>query len=483
MNNKIVAIIAVVIVVVGLFCCIAALLSGGAAFFLLQTRLPSPKSIQGITPTPHFVETIQTTPVKITPFSTPTAKETASNPNDTKEFVVEMEKIEQQVSALRGLSLSGEISRKFLSSEELRSRVQSDFLVDYNESQSHIDSLIMNLFGFVSRDFDFYQLYEDLYSEQIAGFYDDQSKEMVVINEGAFDGSARMTYAHEFTHALQDEAFGLSEGLGVDENHCSLESEYCAAVQALVEGDATLTESLWFLQNSTLQDKKDVLKYYDQSQSPIYDSMPTFLQEDFMFAYDRGFTFVQALYEEGGMEAINAAYANPPLSTEQILHPERYPKDKPQSVDAGQSASSLLPGWKEIDRNSLGEWYTYLLLSKPGDSNWAVTEDMAAQAAEGWGGDQYVVYYNLAKDQVLLVYLSQWDTDLDAREFWIQLSAYGDNRWSAADINRPNYHSWQIENEFVAISRSGNRILWILAPDSGLRTIMEKQFPDFSVGD
>ena len=339
--------------------------------------------------------------------------------------------------------------------------------------------LILDLFGFLEKDFDLYNLYLDLYSEQIAGFYDDETREMVVVQGEAFKGSEKMTYAHEFTHALQDEAFDLKNGLKLDEEYCLQDSEYCAAVQALVEGDATLTETLWFLEHSSNQDKRDILEMYDSYQSPIFNSAPVFLQEDFLFAYSQGLEFVQSLYEDGGFSAVDDAYLNPPLSTEQILHPNRYPDDIPARLDLPEFSEKLGEGWEEIDRNSLGEWYTYLLLAKAYEPSFRIDEDQAKISAEGWGGDQYLVYQNSDKSQGILVYRSDWDTEIEALEFWEQFAKYGNNRWGQGEKSGKDYFQWFKDEKVITISLQSNRVLWVIAPDEETATKILSSFTDF----
>lgn len=386
---------------------------------------------------------------------------------DTKMLTV-MATIEEQVKTLRGLKLSSEVTRHTLTTENLRKRVLEDFFVDYTLEDSQKDTMILNLFGFIKKDFDLYNLYIDLYSEQIAGFYDDITREMVVVQGEEFTGSEKMTYAHEFTHALQDDNYDLENGLNLNDDQCLIDSEYCAAVQALVEGDATLTESLWLMKYSTTQDKKDIFSLYNDYQSPIYDSAPKFLKEDFLFPYNQGLEFVQSLYEEGGFDAINQAYNHPPVSTEQILHPKHYPDDEPVALTIPDLSESLSQGWTEIDRNSLGEWYTYLMLATPYDPDFAVDESVAKSAVEGWGGDQYVIYHNEVNGQVVLAYASMWDSDSEMDEFWSTFSEYGKNRWGKPDIAKEEELYWEQEGYMITIFRLSDRIQWLISQDPDL---------------
>ena len=475
--NKRNVFIVIGIVVFLIFCCLVISATGVGTFLISKNIISQNDNTHpSITTLPPVQDGSKST---LEPVFTPEIK----NENDTEDpdenLLSKMEFIEDQVESLRGLSLSNEVTRKTLPQAELRQRVMDDFFADYTMEDSQKDALILDLFGFLEKDFDLYNLYLDLYSEQIAGFYDDETREMVVVQGEAFTGSEKMTYAHEFTHALQDEAFDLKNGLKLDEEYCMQDSEYCAAVQALVEGDATLTETLWFLEHSSNQDKRDILELYDNYQSPIFDSAPAFLQEDFLFAYSQGLEFVQSLYDEGGFSAVDAAYLNPPLSTEQILHPDRYPDDIPARLDLPDFSENLGEGWEEIDRNSLGEWYTYLLLAKAYDPSFRINEDQAKISVEGWGGDQYLVYRNTEISQEILVYRSDWDTEKDASEFWDQFVKYGNNRWGQVEKSGKDYFQWLRDDQVISISLQSNQVLWVIAADDELSMKILTSFPNF----
>jgi len=475
--NKRNVFIVIGIVVFLIFCCLVISATGIGTFLISKNILSQNEN------TNPQITTLPPTQIQpkntLEPVSTPEIKNENDAHDPDENMLSKMEFIEDQVESLRGLSLSNEVTRKTLPQAELRQRVMDDFFADYTMEDSQKDALILDLFGFLEKDFDLYNLYLDLYSEQIAGFYDDETREMVVVQGEAFTGSEKMTYAHEFTHALQDEAFDLKNGLKLDEEYCMQDSEYCAAVQALVEGDATLTETLWFLEHSSNQDKRDILELYDNYQSPIFDSAPAFLQEDFLFAYSQGLEFVQSLYDEGGFSAVDAAYLNPPLSTEQILHPDRYPDDIPARLDLPDFSENLGEGWEEIDRNSLGEWYTYLLLAKAYDPSFRINEDQAKISVEGWGGDQYLVYRNTEISQEILVYRSDWDTEKDASEFWDQFVKYGNNRWGQVEKSGKDYFQWLRDDQVISISLQSNQVLWVIAADDELSMKILTSFPNF----
>ena len=124
-----------------------------------------------------------------------------------------MDKIEREVIEIRGLQPTHEIERALLSSDQLRENVINDFFGDYTAEDAADDHTELVLLGLISEDFDIYQFYIDLYSEQVAGYYDQETKKMFVVSNESFGGVEKMTYAHEYTHVLQDQAYDLENGL------------------------------------------------------------------------------------------------------------------------------------------------------------------------------------------------------------------------------------------------------------------------------
>ena len=178
-----------------------------------------------------------------------------------EELVEQLNIIESQVTKIRGLEAKYSVERTLISSADLQKIVEEDFFSDYTPEDSKQDVLILSTLGLLPDDFDLLNFYKSMYGEQIAGFYDDEIKKIFVVKGTDFSGSEKMTYAHEFTHVLQDQIYDLSDGLGLNQEECEADSEKCAAVQALTEGDATKTELLWFQEYASAKDYLDLLKF------------------------------------------------------------------------------------------------------------------------------------------------------------------------------------------------------------------------------
>ena len=377
----------------------------------------------------------------------------------------EIDQIQTQVEQERGLQPDHPVPVVLLSPDELRQNVVNDFLADYTDEEVADDVLELSTIGLLEPDFDFRNFYIDLLSEQVAGYYDNDTGEMFVVQGQGFEGPERLTYSHEYTHVLQDQNYNIKNGLNYSDDACEVDTERCAGIQALLEGDATLSQTFWYQNYATNQDKQQISDFYNSLKSPVYDSAPAFLAEDFVFPYDQGATFVQDMYVKGGFPAVDAVYQDPPVSTEQILHPDLYPSDKPIPVTLPDLTTALGEGWREVSRNQMGEWYTYLILARGADANARLDDATAQSAAAGWGGDNYVVLHNDATGQTAFVMKTVWDTANDAAEFASAFEKYATDRFGVSGTTQGNTTTWSYDGGVTTLYQSGDTTIWITAPD------------------
>jgi hypothetical protein len=402
----------------------------------------------------------------------PTMGPSAESQDDTgdtdtipPEIASQMDAIQMQVIQIRGLQPSQSLTRTLYTTEDLRDRVINDFFADYSEEEARDDTRLLAVFGLLENDFDLSGFITELYSEQIAGFYDDESNEMVIVQGESFSGPEKITYAHEYMHALQDQNFDFDEGLQYDEDSCETEAERCTAVLALIEGEASLLELEWLLGYASNQDRQEIFDFYNDFDSPMLDSAPAYMQEDFIFPYEEGYFFAQALFDKGGWAALDAAFANPPVTTEQILHPEKYPDEIPQPVTLPDLAAVLGSGWEVYDDNILGEWYTYLVLAFGINPQARISDATAAEAAEGWGGDRYQALFSRETDQIAMALATTWDTQEDALEFAQAFESYADARYGARNLDESRFISWEGPAQTAIFFHQGLWTYWISAPD------------------
>jgi hypothetical protein len=116
----------------------------------------------------------------------------------------------------------------------------------------------------------------------------------------------------------------------------------------------------------------------------------------------------------------------------------------------------------------LGEWGTYLLLGYSADLDAQLLDGAALYAAQGWGGDRYLVYYHEASQQTLLAALWRWDNDPEAIEFHQALHQHLNSRFRGLTMVRGAGACWQAPDQVSCIYQRGSGVLWILAPNEAV---------------
>ncbi|MBN2471583.1 MAG: hypothetical protein JXN59_12745, partial [Anaerolineae bacterium] len=299
---------------------------------------------------------------------------------------------------------------------------------DYPPERARDDALFYAAFDFMPPETDLRQVQLDVLAEQIGGFYDPEIEAMFVISAQAeLSAMNQILYAHEFTHALQDQYFDL-ETL-VDEELEVAHPDAALAALALVEGDAMLmTEGYQtWLMDSNPGAVFGMLGDALVMQTQALMGAPAILRTELMFPYSEGRAFAYAIFaESGSWEGVNAAYANPPQTTEQVLHPEAYfSAEAPVEVVLPALDALLAEGWRLVWDRTLGELYLREHLRQ------TLTRDVADAAAEGWGGDRYHLYAAPDGSASVLVWRTTWDTPADAAEFAAAYQNYGSRVYDA----------------------------------------------------
>ncbi len=362
--------------------------------------------------------------------------------------------IETAVSEIRGLEAQEPVITTLLTPDELRQRVETDLLEEYTEADAATDLLVLSSFDFLARDFPLYDFTLDLYAEQIAGFYDPETNEFVVVSDDdTLDALEQTTYAHEYMHALQDQHYNLDL---LDDD--TLSEDAALALRSLAEGEASFVQSLYMLSGAV--DMSEILAASSEIDTPILDEAPSVFAESLLFPYTTGSQFVSALHEEGEFDAVAYAWGNIPQSTEQIIHPERFLADDfPQQVTIPPLTDTLGADWILVDEDVLGEAMLRFYLKQQ------LNEDQVETAATGWGGDQYVVYQNTETDELVMVLRHVWDEEDDSIEFAALYPNYPSRLFDAESIIQPNgSECWYGDDELICLLQNDLETLIVRAP-------------------
>ncbi len=293
------------------------------------------------------------------------------------------EEIERQVVAIRGLKFKTPVDYNVLTRQQIKATISGKLAEVFSEQEFKDMTAALAVLGLLPEGFPLRQKYIDLLGEQVAAFYDQHQHKLFMYEDASLENAQnRVVLAHELTHALQDQHFGLSRlPLEIKNN-----DDAAAAASALVEGEATLVMSEYMMKNLSLKALKDnALASITQNMAELSNA-PRYLREMLVFPYLRGQEFCSSLYGGGGYEAVSAAYTRPPSSTAQILHPEKFFREPREEPIAIVWPDVTMNGKQPIADNTLGEMGARIQIAQ-------FTDDRTGEdAANGWRGDRYVCY-------------------------------------------------------------------------------------------
>ena len=371
--------------------------------------------------------------------------------------------VEQAVTRVRGLQPTREVELRFMSRAELRQYFLDAFNRDYPPDERARDQKLLVTLGLLRPDQDLSAIMLKVLGEEVIGFYDDDARRLYLIGDVAEPTPAsKVTFAHEFTHALQDEHFNLKALNPPNSDN----DDRSAAIQALVEGDATLTMTLYARSDLSVDERRQ----YVQSQSAeddsgVLDEAPLVLRVELLFPYTEGLRFVQTLQRQGGFGAVDTAFRNPPQSTEQILHPEKYAaREAPVAVALPDLPTALGEGWRQTTVNTLGELDLRIMVEQFTD------RPTAERAAAGWAGDRYALLED-ASGRPTVVVKSAWDSSQDAWEFFQAYSQAVRNRYgpqARVVAREPTRQALAGDDYAALVALQGQEVVVVLAPDLGV---------------
>jgi hypothetical protein len=386
----------------------------------------------------------------------------------------------RETSEVRKLSILRDVPSGLRTREQIEAMILRNLDEQSKPEDVRADGLLLKKLGLVPPDFEYRKFLVKLLGEQVAGFYEPKSQKFYLAAWIAADlDSFKPVMAHELTHALQDQHFNLRRF----EKRQKGASDAELAAHALIEGDASLTMMFYAQRNPLrLLALLKALKTFGAASTEEIDRAPRALRETLLFPYQQGLTWTQQLYARGGWQLVSNAYTDLPQSTEQILHVEKYlAREAPIKVEQPNVAAALGKDWRQIERDTSGEWNLYLILDE-----FLKSPEDAKRAAAGWGGDQFALYENSNTHELLFAQLTAWDTEQDAREFFDAYARRTARRYKLAEEamsndETENYRTnvsraWQTNEGAVFIERRGARVLILegVPPKIGARKLSAK---------
>lgn len=352
-----------------------------------------------------------------------------------------------QVENVRGLTFKEPVRRAVMSKEQMAERMRVSAQEDSDKQAFERAEDFLKYVGLIAADLNLSDAIGEAYGDQVAGYYDDEAKVLVVRTDLGSPSSqvTRSVIAHELVHALDDQHFGLH---AAEEKFEQVgRGDEAAAMRALIEGTAMAATFEYVGRTAGVKIPDDAFdQLLEATRKSTDDTIPAYIRDQMMFSYFAGGKYVSAAVKAGGWDAVNSLYRDPPRSTSEIMHPDRIGATRwtPKSVRVGPVTETIEAyrdeRWFHFGEGVMGEQDLSLLLASAEITN-------VASATDGWRGDwhRYVGCVN----QRLFDAKFALETEQDATELAEALDIWA-SRWASRDPAAGR--SWVVTRERESVT-------------------------------
>jgi hypothetical protein len=389
----------------------------------------------------------------------------AAQPIQDEPTLQAIRQVQDRVESLRGIRMPHKVESYYLDSDTLRGLVVDSYEEQYPPERREAMEAFLRSLEVVPQDLDVVKMMISLLDEQVGGIYDDDSKRLFVRRgfDIATSQLARIILAHEICHALQDYRFDLKK-MGYE---APGDDDRSLAVITAGEGDASYLMNAYAALYSTADIVKELPQAIFMDQS-AFKATPHFFQQQLLFPYIQGELLVEEAIRRGP-EWRNRLFTDPPRTTEQTMHFDKYfdGRDAPTSLAllASFPGAPTLPsppaGFTRGELNTMGELAVRVLFEE------RLGTGIATDAAEGWDGDAYAIYAG-GPGAWWFLWETAWDSPGDASQFagaWITYwrSLSGDR--TIGDLGAEN-QSFRAGSWTVTVNRNNARVIltWTNSP-------------------
>ena len=360
-------------------------------------------------------------------------------PAQEKELLEAQEDIFEFASKDTGLAIVHPVKTVFMTRDGVNRELRRKFDEDKGNKRMQRSELVLKKFGMLDQDFKLREFLLSLLTEQIAGFYDNKTKMMHLLDWVPIE-QQKPVMAHELTHALQDQKISLTkwedpqpEGVArnaKEDNIHIATDETGTAREAVLEGQAMVSFADYLLRGTgkTLRDAPQLAHELangagDASDSPVLSRAPLVLEQALLFPYNSGLTFEQQVLMQGGVtRAFAGVLSTPPNTSAEILHPDAYLRKDPMPLLRLPDFHPLLTekGYVPYDVGVMGELDVRMTAELFGG------RPLATALAPNWAGGVYYAAQlknaspadKASTRSIALLYSSHWKNDDSARSFF-----------------------------------------------------------------
>jgi hypothetical protein len=361
-----------------------------------------------------------------------TQPETKISPKEAEELFRSIDDILKFASKDSGLPIKQDVQRRLTSRDEVAAYIQKHMSEDEDAQRLRRSELVLKKFGLLPRDFDLQKYLLAMLREQVAGYYDPKTK-MVNLLDWVDPEQQKPVMAHELTHALQDQSFGLEKwmkggasDLVENPNEATPKDiendEISTARQAVVEGQAmvVLIDYMLAPTGQSMLGSPQIAEALKQGMlvgtdnSPQFVNSPLYLKEALIFPYRYGLDFEAALLKQGGKEkAFAGVFANPPTSTREIMEPQTYLSGEHVKAMPLPQFAAVFKNYDRFDIGAIGELDVALLIEQYAGG------EISSEMYPHWRGGYYYAIRPKGDSTAPLglMYASRWSNSEKAAQF------------------------------------------------------------------
>jgi hypothetical protein len=408
------------------------------AVLLLLLVLAMPALAQQASPEPKSV-------------APPLASSTAqADANSNPEFLRAADEVLAEMSQLLSLPIKEPLKKSLRSRQEIRAYLIREEKEDRDDAQRYADRKALEAFGLIPKDFPLDSFMLDVLTEQVAGLYDPKTKEFYIADWIPAD-EQRSVMSHELTHALEDQSFHIESWIKAARPNDDAE----LARQSVSEGSALAAMVDYSLRDQKIgvRELPDVSLLIrsgaieEMDKDPNLAKAPHIIRDELLFPYLAGTTFSQDfLKAHNGWADIALVFQNPPVSTQQIIHPDLYLSGvKPVPVTLPEWKGLVPADWKLLEENVMGEFGFGEVLKQ------FLGQDRADTVASTWAGDRYAVFEDAKTKITPLVFRLALDNADDAARVFGQYSEALEQKYNSRKelFRRPNFFQFQTDSDGV----------------------------------
>ena len=363
-----------------------------------------------------------------------------------QEFLEAADEVLAEMSKLIDLPILSPLKKSLRSREEIRAYLLQKMKEDKDADKRYADQKTMEKFGLIPKDYPLDQVLVKVLTEQIAGLYDPDSQEFFIA-DWTTPADERPVMSHELTHALQDQHFHIDKWTDAAKPNDDGE----LARDAVLEGSAMAAMLDYELGGKgsirDLGDFDPTLLMGDMDSSPELAKAPKVVQDELLFPYLEGIRFTQQLLKAGnGWPDFYRVFDKPPVSTQQIMHPQLYLQGvAPAKIELPATKGVVSADWKKLDENLMGEFGLQEILKQ------FLPKERSRTLAAAWKGDRYAIFENPKNSRTLLVFRLRFAGDADAARFFGAYSELLELKYGTRTnlMRRPNFFSFDTPEDGV----------------------------------